>query len=948
MDFTTDLIEAVYAEVIAPKKVVAIYPGRFQPPGRHHFDTYKWLADKFGADNVYIATSDIVKLPDNPLNFSEKKMVWLKYGVPANRIVKVKSPYSAEEIVSTLPKNTSVIFTFGEKDAGRISIGKKKDGSPSYFQSYEKNKGELETYEKHGYVLTLPHISIDTVSGKEMSGTEIRSILSSPHNRKQFFDIFGWYDPNIDKLLSSKFNGAKSAPLNEGGHMFGDIISLVKKENLDSTIKHTLKLYGLDQLPYSKIGNYQKPLMNDIDISIDTDDLAKFLGVNSDKNSVFDAIKVYFDKHNVPKSYGLAPSLYQIHLLGIAVTPDGELQEFIGNPPKEGSSPFVQLDIMLGVRKWREKWFSGAPESEYKAKYRNLFIAEIFSKLIEEEGGSIEGLKKKYLISSSEGLFIQKFTLLPNGKKKEVSRELKSTDMDFVAKFLFGEDKTFSDINTFEKVYNLFKSDDFKFPEIRQEVINSYKQSLAKHSELPHPRLNEARHSIQRFSGTNEMSDTAFLKFLEKLQPLVKSGKLDLSVSDSVSVTEKLDGAGCTFGIDKNGKFFMESASSGEVTISQAEKFNNAFTNHFYHALLFLNSYQPFQKRLQLVFSSSGAFKVSSEMFAVLTHKGDAFGDIVFATTKYSKSKLGNKGAFVCFSGSSEKASSEEILAAISDTEDSEWKVYDINKQGGLPRQDLIFNLSGIQDLIEDPVKLSSAMALLKKRKDSPEKDALTKVILNAKKQLQNTLNQYAERINSFLSSGQGKYPVEGVVMKVHLPDEDIFIKGTSEMFNQIKLKTWGTRSTLGDIETVFNGDFLINVLGLKTAHKATINQAIESARQRVGKGTDETTLNKVALELYKTLEGKFDPNTIKQKAIETLERSTKSLNATLNKWKTVKPTVDPDTATKTDDQIKYILNRFKKLKEAIENTRYQGMDYVIYLLRLLLDKKINNSEDSI
>ena len=29
------------------KTVVAIYPGRFQPMGRHHAETFKWLQKKF-------------------------------------------------------------------------------------------------------------------------------------------------------------------------------------------------------------------------------------------------------------------------------------------------------------------------------------------------------------------------------------------------------------------------------------------------------------------------------------------------------------------------------------------------------------------------------------------------------------------------------------------------------------------------------------------------------------------------------------------------------------------------------------------------------------------------------------------------------------------------------------------------------------------------------------
>ena len=56
------------------KTVIAIYPGRFQPMGKHHKEAFRWLENKFGAENTYIATSDKVDPPKSPLNFSENSM----------------------------------------------------------------------------------------------------------------------------------------------------------------------------------------------------------------------------------------------------------------------------------------------------------------------------------------------------------------------------------------------------------------------------------------------------------------------------------------------------------------------------------------------------------------------------------------------------------------------------------------------------------------------------------------------------------------------------------------------------------------------------------------------------------------------------------------------------------------------------------------------------------
>ena len=75
-----EIINQLIAEADSTiKTVVAIYPGRFQPMGKHHAEVYKWLAGKFGKANTYIATSDKVALPKSPLNFREKYQVIRKH-----------------------------------------------------------------------------------------------------------------------------------------------------------------------------------------------------------------------------------------------------------------------------------------------------------------------------------------------------------------------------------------------------------------------------------------------------------------------------------------------------------------------------------------------------------------------------------------------------------------------------------------------------------------------------------------------------------------------------------------------------------------------------------------------------------------------------------------------------------------------------------------------------
>lgn len=194
-------------------KVIAVYPGRFQPMGKHHAATFLWLQKQFGTNNTYIVTSDKVELPKSPLNFKEKKAVIDMYGF-GNKTIKVKNPYKAEELLSKFdPNTTAVVFMVGEKDMkedARFKVGKLKSGADSYFQNYNDSKNNLQGYDKYGYLITAPHISLNVPGYGEMSGTKIRQALGDPklpkEEKKKVFDkIFGWYSEKLANYIIDKF-----------------------------------------------------------------------------------------------------------------------------------------------------------------------------------------------------------------------------------------------------------------------------------------------------------------------------------------------------------------------------------------------------------------------------------------------------------------------------------------------------------------------------------------------------------------------------------------------------------------------------------------------------------------------------------------------------------------------------------------------------------------------
>ena len=186
------------------KKVVVIYPGRFQPFGPHHKKVFDALSKNF--DEAYITTSAIQQMPRHPLSFREKKKHMMKMGVPSSRIIQEKVPYVANNLLKKFSKNTAVVYAVGRKDRGRFNMGKKKSGGLTYYQDFKSNMKNLKGYETHGYIYEAPHVKVSGIS----SGTEIRNLLGSPKfdekKRQQIFrKTFGYFDKSTYEMMTSRF-----------------------------------------------------------------------------------------------------------------------------------------------------------------------------------------------------------------------------------------------------------------------------------------------------------------------------------------------------------------------------------------------------------------------------------------------------------------------------------------------------------------------------------------------------------------------------------------------------------------------------------------------------------------------------------------------------------------------------------------------------------------------
>tara|TARA_B110000908_G_C10265559_1_gene463536 strand:+ start:1718 stop:4141 length:2424 start_codon:yes stop_codon:yes gene_type:complete len=196
------IVDQIIKEDVTIKKVVAIYPGRFQPMGAHHAQAFKWLQGKF--KDAYIGTSNKVSAPKSPFSFSEKKKIISAYGL-GSKLKQVRNPYKAQEILSKYdPETTAVVFMVGAKDASRLG-GK-------FFRPW-KGKAEVG-YKEGAYTIIAPHVSMNVPGYGEMSGTTLRAVLGDTNldkNKKEkiYKGIFGhtknydWIVKKLEKLNES-------------------------------------------------------------------------------------------------------------------------------------------------------------------------------------------------------------------------------------------------------------------------------------------------------------------------------------------------------------------------------------------------------------------------------------------------------------------------------------------------------------------------------------------------------------------------------------------------------------------------------------------------------------------------------------------------------------------------------------------------------------------------
>jgi hypothetical protein len=193
--------------------IIVIYPGRFHPFHRGHLASYEYLTKKYGADNVYIATSNVQAPVTSPFSYSDKVDMMTRLGVPAGHVVQVRNPYQAKEIYDNIPDrdDTALIYAVSEKDmqadGARFKFGTKKNGEPSYMQPMPENLKQLQPLTQHAYVAVTPTVNFRVQGADANSASQIRKayISGSDADRDSIIaDLYGEVYPNLRDIFDAR------------------------------------------------------------------------------------------------------------------------------------------------------------------------------------------------------------------------------------------------------------------------------------------------------------------------------------------------------------------------------------------------------------------------------------------------------------------------------------------------------------------------------------------------------------------------------------------------------------------------------------------------------------------------------------------------------------------------------------------------------------------------
>ena len=199
-------------------RTIALYPGRWQPWHLGHKASYYYLVSKYGAENVYITSTNIVD-DKSPFDFNERKAMIVSTGIPGDRVLLVKQQYNLKAVsplISGFNMDTDkILFAISRKDMlgdPRFNNFTLKSGEPAYLQPMPLDFAKVQPAGKHGYLIVVPTKMFSVLGQSVKSASGLRGMFKklNPEQKKQFItELFGKFDQNILNIFNNKLGSPK-------------------------------------------------------------------------------------------------------------------------------------------------------------------------------------------------------------------------------------------------------------------------------------------------------------------------------------------------------------------------------------------------------------------------------------------------------------------------------------------------------------------------------------------------------------------------------------------------------------------------------------------------------------------------------------------------------------------------------------------------------------------
>ena len=168
---------------------IVVIPGGFHPFHAGHAALYQSAVKAFNGADTYVAATNDTKT--RPFPFAIKEKLAKLAGVADKHFVQVKSPFQPKEITDQYnPEEDVLIFVRSDKDRNESPKpgGKKKDGTPAYFQPWTGKN--VQPFGKQAYIAYLPTVEFGPGI---TSASEIRNAWPTLNDKRKTAMVMSLY-----------------------------------------------------------------------------------------------------------------------------------------------------------------------------------------------------------------------------------------------------------------------------------------------------------------------------------------------------------------------------------------------------------------------------------------------------------------------------------------------------------------------------------------------------------------------------------------------------------------------------------------------------------------------------------------------------------------------------------------------------------------------------------